>query len=188
VKAVHDTQGKWFSQTIMQCNFHLSWTTSSLKKGIDMSKKVVLLAILAYFGLYAQSVTAKAYRWLDDEGNVVYSQTLPQDGRNATRVDTPPPPAAASQSSQDSVKKLNEKLDAIAKDREKKKQQQTKLEQGRKQRQKNYNMAKQNLQVITERPPNTLFRLPNGEYRRFTVEERQQKIDVLNKIIEKNCN
>jgi len=38
-------------------------------------KRVVLIAALMVFGMNIVAAEAKVYRWVDEEGNVVYSQT-----------------------------------------------------------------------------------------------------------------
>ncbi|WP_419594720.1 hypothetical protein, partial [Thiolapillus sp.] len=68
-----------------------------------------------------------------------------------------------------------------------KKQKQQEAAQEKKQKAEKCKVARSNLKSMQEKPPNTLWGLPDGSYQRFTVEERQKEIDKLNKIINENC-
>jgi hypothetical protein len=49
-----------------------------------------LAALLVAFVTGATAAERKAYRYVDEKGNVVYSQTPPADGRDARKVDITP--------------------------------------------------------------------------------------------------
>ncbi|HID46028.1 MAG TPA: DUF4124 domain-containing protein [Chromatiaceae bacterium] len=152
-----------------------------------MPRKSQLLLIIC--GLFMVTIQASAgmYRWTDDEGNVVYSQTPPADARPVKPIAPPPPPAENPGEIQKETRKLQEQLDNIAKERDEKKKKQLEAELEQKKKEENCQTAKGNLKSIQEKPPNTLFALPDGSYKRFTMEERQKKIDAMNKIIKENC-
>lgn len=99
----------------------------------------------------------------------------------------PPPPAESTEGARKEVERLQEQLDSLAEARNKKKQARKKAEQEGKIKAEKCNMANTNLKAIKERPPNTLWGMPDGTYQRFTVEERQEKIDRFNAIIKENC-
>ncbi len=152
-----------------------------------MSRKIILLAVTAALALTTAQVLAKMYRWTDDQGNVVYSQTPPPDDRPVKSIAPPPPPTDNPGEIQKETLKLQEQLDNLARERKEKKQQQRQAKEEKKAKAKNCSLARQNLKAIEEKPPNTLWGLPDGSYKRFTMEERQKKIDAMNKIIKENC-
>jgi len=150
-------------------------------------RKIISLSLFLGIALVTTQALAGMYRWTDDQGNVVYSQTPPPDNRPVKPIAPPPPPAAAPQEAREKVQKLQQQLDNIAAERKEKQQEQEQAEQERKARAEKCTAAKKALQTIKERPSSTLWRLPDGSYQRFTVEERETQIGALNKSIQKNC-
>jgi len=47
--------------------------------------------------------------------------------------------------------------------------------------------ARENLELINNRPPQTLYSTGSGEYKRFTPEERTQELKKFNDAVEKYC-
>ena len=152
-----------------------------------MPRKTFLPSILLGLFLVTSQAFAGMYRWTDDEGNVVYSQTPPPDNRPVKPIAPPPPPAENTSQIQQQTQKLQEQLDNFARERNEKKQKQQEAAQEKKQKAEKCKVARSNLKSMQEKPPNTLWGLPDGSYQRFTVEERQKEIDKLNKIINENC-
>ncbi|WP_457668698.1 DUF4124 domain-containing protein [Thiolapillus sp.] len=152
-----------------------------------MPRKLILLCTLLGLVLISMQSLAGMYRWTDDEGNVVYSQTPPPDNRPVKPIAPPPPPAENTEQVQQETRKLQEQLDEINKKRNEQKQKQQEAAREKKQKAERCKVARGNLKSIQEKPPNTLWGLPDGSYQRFTVEERQKEIDKLNKIINENC-
>ncbi|WP_456415459.1 DUF4124 domain-containing protein [Thiolapillus sp.] len=151
---------------------------------------VIILRFSLLLGLaftLAGSALGGMYRWVDDEGNVVYSQQPPPDDRSSKVIAPPPPPAEDSGNSLKKVRELNEKLDAAAEERNKAKEEKRKAKAEQKKRKERCATARKDLKTMNELPPNTLYGTPDGEWKRFTPEERTQQIDSLNKIIKKNC-
>ena len=139
------------------------------------------LAILA-----AAPAPGATYRWVDDSGAVVYSQSPPPDGRTVTTVappaaprsaaEGPRPPAGGQPRNTGTPPKPQAdgrpQPEAAAKEADRK---------------RNCAAARQNLELIQNRPPQTRFQMPNGEYRRFTDEEREAEIRKARDFVEKNC-
>ena len=151
-----------------------------------MSKTLFIITILSTC-FFSSGLTAQAYRWINDQGNVVYSQLPPPDNREVKVIEPPPPPVEESEMAQ-------EKLDAQIKQLEETEQERKLNTQATAQREAEakYNAqqctnARQNLEAITNRPPQTLFKTGDGTYRRFTEEERAEQIKRANDIIEKYC-
>jgi len=130
---------------------------------------------------------AGTYRWVDDEGNVVYSQTPPPDGREVREIAPPPPPAEDPAAAKKRLEALTEEAEKSSQRRREQKEAQDRKKAEAERRRKNCEAARYNLQLFVNRPPNVLFKMGENEYRRFTPEERQQQIDKLQKIIEENC-
>jgi hypothetical protein len=57
-----------------------------------MSRNLALTLILLGLSICTAAVAAerKAYKYVDEKGNVIYSQTPPADGREAKKVDVSP--------------------------------------------------------------------------------------------------
>ncbi|WP_456375750.1 DUF4124 domain-containing protein [Thiolapillus sp.] len=153
-----------------------------------MTRKVhhlALLLILAFAS--ATSVVAGMYRWTDDQGNVVYSQQPPPDDREHKSIAPPPPPAEPVENSLEKSRELNEKLDAMAEERAKAREKQLRDKAEKKKRDARCESAKKNLKTLTERPPNTLYKTPDNEWKRFTPEEFTEQVKNLKKTIKENC-
>jgi len=133
-------------------------------------------------------LAAQTYRWVDDQGQVVYSQTPPLDGRNATIIQAPPPPPAGS------AAQAQQRLDAFKQAEEEKRLQQGEAEALAKRetevaeiRKKNCEIGRTNLGLLQTRPPNTLFRFADGSTKRFTAEEHAAELEKAQKIVDENC-
>ncbi len=152
-----------------------------------MLTKFIPLSILLGIFLISTQVSSKMYRWTDDDGNVVYSQTPPPDDRPSKSIAPPPPPTVAPEKAQAETQKLEQKLDKIAQEREKAKEEKAKKKEKSQADAAKCAAARKNKETLTSRPPNTLWGLPDGTYQRFTVDEREQKLEALNKAIRTYC-
>jgi len=146
-------------------------------------------AIAALVGCLVLSTAAVAemYRWVDDSGTVVYSQTPPPDGRATSTVAPPPPPSSSAEAERTQLQTGLKQADEARKKQsdEQKKQQEAATKDA--DRKRNCDAARQNLDLILNRPPQTRFQMPNGEYRRFTDEEREAEIKKAREFVDKNC-
>ncbi len=137
--------------------------------------------------LLSTAAAATMYRWVDDSGTVVYSQTPPPDGRAASAVAPPPPPSSSAEAERTQLQnELNQADEARKKQSEEQKKQQDSTAKNA-DRQRNCDAARQNLDLILNRPPQTRFQMPSGEYRRFTDEEREAEIKKARDYVDKNC-
>jgi hypothetical protein len=137
--------------------------------------------------LAATPAGAAMYRWVDDSGAVVYSQSPPPDGRAASTVAPPPPPSSSADAERQQLDGRAKQADEARKklQEDQKKQQETAAKDA--DRKRNCDAARQNLELILNRPPQTRFQMPDGEYRRFTDEEREAEIKKAREFVEKNC-
>jgi len=129
-------------------------------------------------------VFAETYKWTDDDGNVHYSQQPPPADIEAQTIDTP---NAGSEAGKSEVQRRLEKFQQREEKREK-------AEQERQRQQKKAEIYRKNCQTARER----LAKLQrgrqvrsfdeDGNMRRLSVEEHQQRIDNVKKDVEKYCN
>jgi len=132
-------------------------------------------------------LSAGMYRWVDDSGAVVYSQAPPPDGREARSVAPPPPPSSSADAERQQLEgRLKQADEARKKQQEAEKKQQEPSAKDT-DRRRNCEAARQNLELIQNRPPQTRFQMPNGEYRRFTDEEREAELKKAREFVDKNC-
>ncbi len=146
--------------------------------------KLEYLILFLYFSTIPAWSTI--YRWVDDNGQVVYSQTPPPPGREARTVAPPPPPAESPEAARQRLQKQLETLDALDEKRRKAKEEEQKKAQEARKKAEICQRARGNLEVLTKRPPNTLFKV-GDEYKRFTPEERDKKIEQMKKLIRQTC-
>jgi hypothetical protein len=144
-------------------------------------------AVFALVLLAATPALAATYRWVDESGSVVYSQSPPPDGRSATAVPPPPPPpedpGAARQRLDERLKAADDARKAQADQRQKDAEAKARESDKR----KNCDAARSNLEVIQNRPPQSRFQGPDGEVRRYTEEDRAAELKKLRDYLDKNC-
>jgi Skp family chaperone for outer membrane proteins len=142
----------------------------------------VLLALAS--GIHAAS-KATIYKWVDDNGEVHYTQVPPQNREYETLKQ-----ASAPADDPDRIRSgLKEQVDAMDKAQEERKEEVKDAEQWsniQKRRRENCEIAKKNLANLHQ-GGNKAFMTPDGEVIRLTDDERQRRIDEANKQIEENC-
>jgi hypothetical protein len=143
--------------------------------------------LLSTFLLTGSHAMAGIYRWVDDQGQVVYSQTPPPGDREVSELAPPPPPAEAPDAALERIRSQTRKLEKASQERREEKAEKDKRKQEEKIRKKNCETARRNLETLKSRPPNTLYRTGEGEYRRFTIDELNQQIAEQEKLIRENC-
>ena len=124
--------------------------------------------------------------WYDENGQAVYSQFPPDDGRQSTRIKPPPPPAESPEAAR---QRLQERLQRLEDNREDKALAREKAEKTKAERtlaKERCESARQNL-VGFEGRARQLFRNPDGSVSRLTAEEREAKRAEMRKIIEEAC-
>ncbi len=129
-------------------------------------------SLLSLALLFSSAADARMYRWVDDDGMTVYSQSPPPSGE-ATEIkvntSTAAPNAKAAAETQPKQ--------AAAAEPEKKESGPTKaeIEESNRIKAENCKAASSNLSLY-ENLGNKLVKTPDGLYKRLTEEERQQKI------------
>jgi len=149
-----------------------------------MNLRTLLFSCLV---LTAAAAQADVYRWTDDSGHTVYSQTPPLDGRPAARLSDPPPPAEDPETARKRLESQLETLEKAADARKKAAAEKSKAKKEKTAREERCRKARHNLRILESRPPNTLYKVGENEYRRFTVEELEAQRAKLRRIIEQDC-
>ena len=134
----------------------------------------------------SHAALAAMYKWTDSEGNTVFSQTRPPDGREARTVAPPPPPAESPAEAQKRLHEMQQKLDDAREDRHLQAQQEQKALEEQHARQENCRKAKRNLQILEQRS-RQLINAGDGQYRRYTPEEKAQKAAEYEAVIRRDC-
>jgi len=136
--------------------------------------------------LWLSCAMAETYRWVDENGVTVYSQTPPPGGVQADRIKAPSPPA---RSPQDAWKGLDKQWQEMQDREDTEKERKVQREADEKLQSEidsNCQAAKHNLQVL-ESHNRKLIKTPDGEYHRVLPEERQKHIEEARKIIQESC-
>lgn len=126
------------------------------------------------------------YKYTDADGNVVYSQFAPDQGRSDAEVIPPPPPPAEPARAR---AQLEQRLQQAADNREDRQlaaeEAAEAAETARIARQR-CDAARHNLQGLAG-AARQLFKLPDGSYRRLTDDERETRRRELEQVVEESC-
>jgi hypothetical protein len=130
---------------------------------------------------------AATYQWKDQDGNTVYSQFPPEAGREVRTVAPPPPPALPPEQAQQELEALQRQLDELRESRQQERQKQGESRAQTEARAENCRKVRENLRNL-EQNPQRLVRESNGDYRRYTEEQRNEKIREYRDILQRDCN
>jgi len=128
---------------------------------------------------------AEAYKWIDDDGEVVYSQTPPAD-KPYEKMDTPPPPAIDPEAAQKEIDLLIEQQTATDEARAEQQLKQQQAQQAAAILAENCRVANYNLQQYQDNPGRRVMD-PQGNVTRPTEAERQEKISTLKQQVKQFC-
>jgi hypothetical protein len=129
---------------------------------------------------------AATYQWVDENGVTVYSQLPPPNQSDVRKVAPPPPPATAPEAAQDELRRLQQKLEDLREDRELQVSTQQKEAEKQRVRTENCRRARENLLVMQQRS-RQLIKQSDGTYKRYTPEEKAQKVAEYEAMIERSC-
>ncbi len=145
-----------------------------------------LLAVAVALIVASAQAQAQVYRWVDENGVTIYSQTRPTTGDAVEIITATPPPsreeATPAKRLDDQIQESAEKNDQAESDELKKEYE---AEQARIKKE-NCQSATYNLKMY-QTIGNRIVKLPNGSYKRYTEEERQAKINESEEQIKKFC-
>jgi hypothetical protein len=131
-------------------------------------------------------VNAAMYKWVDETGQTVYSQTPPPAGP-VTRIEkqAAPDPSGRERQRSELRREIERSYDEAV-EREQRASERQKAEAERQARATNCEIARSNLEAL-QGQSRRQFNTPEGEYRTLTDDEREQRIRKARDNIEKNC-
>lgn len=149
----------------------------------------LLTAALLAGGLYTTNfdVQARTYRWVDETGEVVYSQLPPPPGHASTVIGDPPPPAEAPEVIKQRLQEQLQQVEDRREDQQLADEKSAKEQQSAAEAARLCQAARENLRNLEQGPGNRLYRDSDGEYRRLTDETRAAKQAEARDVIEKYC-
>jgi hypothetical protein len=130
-------------------------------------------------------VMAQTYKWVDQNGVVNYSHTMPPS-LQAETVDIQTTSSESTSESNDRLKNLTQHLEDNREDRQLAKEAEHKARQAAESRQRNCAAARSNLQKLLNLG-NRMIKTADGNYLRLSENERQQRIQTTRAQIEANC-
>ena len=143
------------------------------------------LRILSTCLLISTCVQAEAYRWVDENGVTVYSQSPPPDG-TAEKIKPPPAPAEDPDSAQRHLDAEMQRLEDYREDKALAADKANKAAEIRRIKEENCTKAKANLENLTV-VRQRLARQPDGSYLPIDENERQAKLEQARRDIDENC-
>jgi len=159
-----------------------------------MNKLIKLLPIFSI--LFISTASAEMYRYIDEEGKVIYSQFKPTTAKEFSTIAPPPPPPGSQKVAAEPLPEATEEMsentdpenaaDSEATDE----QAQAKAEQEKANlaiKRKNCEAAKSNLKVLESVDPNQRIIGQDGKELKFDDAQRQAKIREAKKVIKASC-
>jgi hypothetical protein len=131
-------------------------------------------------------VQADMYRWVDEHGRTVYSQSPPPSGHAVKVKPAPPPPPEEVRAAEERGRSAIERAFKAQEDRTPGGQDKTKQDAAAEQRTKNCATARENLETLQNlgaRP----VRMPDGQSRHLSEQEKAAKIHEAQEQIAKYC-
>jgi hypothetical protein len=126
-----------------------------------------------------------AYKWTDENGETVYSQSPPPaGGTDVEKIKTPPPRAARDNA------KTNDAAAAFDKSHEEKKtaeEDHKKMQQAESERKKQCEQMRQDVETLTTKPIVRRASEDGGEPVVLSTEEREAEVKELRESLKKNC-
>lgn len=129
---------------------------------------------------------AAIYKWVDENGQTVYSETPPPKGTATTRLKEPPPPPVDPNAAMESLRNQAKAFEQRQEEQNKTENDTRQSAEREKQIQKNCEQLRKNLEVLTT---NNQVREQTGDeqHRVLAEEERQARIKETRELIQKEC-
>lgn len=133
------------------------------------------------------ALAAKGYHlWYDENGQAVYSQIPPDDGRETRLVKPPPPPAESPEVARQRLQQQLQQFEDNREDEELAADKAAKAEAEAQVARERCAAARHNLEGLNG-PARRLFHTPDGQYQRLSEEEREKRRAELQKVIAEDC-
>jgi hypothetical protein len=145
-----------------------------------MKRLLLLLAVTA-----ATLASAEVYRWVDEAGVTVYSQTPPEHGE-ADRINPQAAPAREAERAKSELESIRKGVDDHLGARKEAGEARREQEERARVRRANCETARANLASL-EAAAGRLVRLPDGSYARLEEEDRQQRMDEARRVVADEC-
>lgn len=136
--------------------------------------------------LLANTALAEMYRYLDEKGQVVYSQTPPPKGK-ATLIKPPPPPPSQAAKPADEDAKAEDQEGQPADEAPKSAEEETRDKESQRIKEQNCKQAREALKQYTD-PKYGFVRTPDGRFEELTKERRIQGRKDTEQRIKEFCN
>ena len=142
----------------------------------------LLLLVLSCFPIIT---LAQAYKWIDRNGVVSYSQTPPESAEVVTQIIKSPLQSKDAETNNE-LNRLRQQLEDRKEDRQLAEEAARKSQQESEIKRKNCNAARSNLEKL-QNSGNRILKTTDGTYMRLNENERQQRIQTARDQIEVNC-
>lgn len=136
---------------------------------------------------WATGLQAKVYRWVDENGGTIYSQTPPPGQVEAETIAPPPPPPTDANETWENLNQQWQEMQDREDARKDQKEEATKGQENQEARTKNCQAAQYNLERLVDGRFRMRIKEPDGGYRRLPAEERQARIEKARQVIQDNC-
>ncbi|HPE79580.1 MAG TPA: DUF4124 domain-containing protein [Gammaproteobacteria bacterium] len=145
-----------------------------------------LLFLLGLTATFPASAEKGYHLYYDENGQAVYSQFAPADGKPSETVKPPPPPAespeVARQRLQQQLQKFEDNREDQSLAAEKRQQSESEAQQAK----RRCDAARKNLEVLNGRA-RQLYQTSDGSVQRMSEDERQKQRAEMEKIIAADC-
>jgi len=148
-----------------------------------MKPVAVLLCALA---VTSASQAGNLYKWVDENGVTVYSQS-PPPAKPAEKVKPPPPPATDPEQAAAALDERIEKLNEAQQQREQSAEDAAQQRSEQDQRNQACESAKQRQAELNSGPPRYLLQEPDGSTRRLDYEELEKMRAKAAQRVKENC-
>lgn len=147
--------------------------------------RIIIPVVLSISGV--TGLEAEVYRWVDENGVTIYSQTPPPGQVEAETIAPPPPPPTEPDETWKNLNRQWQEMQDREDARKEQKEEAAKEQERQEVRARNCKAARQNLKGLTAGHFRMRIQEPDGGYRMMPAEERQAKIEKAREMIRKYC-
>jgi hypothetical protein len=148
-----------------------------------------LISVLLCVLLATTSASAATYKWVDENGQTVYSQTPPPSGaQGVERIKGPPrPPSNSGSATAQKTKENAAAIDERQGDKKTQQQDKKKMQQAEADRKKHCDGMREDVDVLTNKPIVRRTSEDGSESVVLTTEQREADVKVLRERLKKEC-
>jgi len=158
-----------------------------MRQGDKMSISRRLPAAALTFVLTGATFAAEGYHlWYDEDGQAVYSQFAPGQGRESTTVKPPPPPAEPPEVARQRLEQRLQQFEDNREDQQLAAEKRAAAGNEAAEAQRRCESARKNLSLLNGRA-RQLYQTPDGQVVRLSEEERQKRAAEMEKVIAETC-